>query len=152
MRRVNKLLFIVSLFMIFAAISATDSTEFNIKVPKGVEELLQRNPTTTSVKIIGLVPAHNEQNIITQCLQGLSLYTDAIVFLDDASDDNSFEIVESLKESCNVVSIIRKTKWHREEPENHNKLLTEGRKLGGTHFIVIDADELFTANFLDNHS
>ncbi len=152
MRRVNKLLFIVSLFMIFAAISATDSTEFNIKVPKGVEELLQRNPTTTSVKIIGLVPAHNEQNIITQCLQALSLYTDAIVYLDDASDDNSLEIVESLKESCNVVSIIRKTEWYRDEPGDRNKLLAEGRKLGGTHFIVLDADELFTANCLDNQS
>jgi hypothetical protein len=29
-------------------------------------------------------------------------------------------------------------------------LLTAGRAIGGTHFVVIDADEVFTANCLDN--
>ena len=94
--------------------------------------------------------ARNESNIIAQCLKALSLYTDAIVYLDDASDDNNVEIVQSLAKECNIEKIIQKQSWYRDEPGDRNKLLTEGRKLGGTHFVVLDADEMFTANCLEN--
>lgn len=150
MRLFNSFSFIVAILIGFASQNAFTSINIEFKAPKGVEELFQRNPTNTPVKIIGLVPAHNEQNVIAHCLQALSLYTDAIVYLDDASDDNTLAIVESLKESCNVASIIRKSEWYRDEPGDRNALLREGRKLGGTHFIVLDADELLTANCLDN--
>lgn len=112
---------------------------------KPVHELSMRSPQA-NVKIVGLVPAHNESNIIQQCLQALSLITDAIIYLDDASDDNSLEIVNSLQKTCNIESILHKDTWHRDEPADRNALLTEGRRIGGTHFIVIDADELFSAN------
>ena len=101
-------------------------------------------------KIVGLIPSRNESPIIEQCLRALSLYTDAIVCLDDASTDNTLEIVKSLAEECNIEKIIAKEKWYRDEPGDRNKLLQAGRKIGGTHFIVIDADEMLTANFLEN--
>lgn len=105
----------------------------------------------TSPKIIGLIPARNEAGVIKQCLQALSLYTDAIVYLDDASDDNSVEVVESIAAECKVQKIIKKTVWLRDEPADKNALLEAGRALGGTHFIVIDADEMFTANCLEDN-
>lgn len=102
-------------------------------------------------KIVGLVPVRNEAALIGQCLKCLSCFTDAIVVLDDASTDETVEIVKSLARECNIKRIIEKKKWYRDEPGDKNKLLNAGRKIGGTHFIVIDADEIFTSNCLDNN-
>jgi len=109
------------------------------------------NITATESKIVGLVPARNEAPFIEQCLRALSLYADAIVYLDDASTDNTVEIVQSLAKACNIEKIIVKEKWYRDEPGDRNKLLQAGREIGGTHFIVIDADEMLTANFLEDN-
>lgn len=102
-------------------------------------------------KIIGIVPARNEAAIIRQCLQALAMYTDAIIYLDDASEDDSVKIVESIKDECHVEKIITKKTWYRDEPGDKNALLSAGRQLGGTHYIVLDADEILSSNFLENN-
>ncbi|PKN03214.1 hypothetical protein CVU75_03415 [Candidatus Dependentiae bacterium HGW-Dependentiae-1] len=102
-------------------------------------------------KIIGLVPVRNEEQYIDQCLRGLALYTDAIIVLDDASTDHTVAIVQSIAKECNVATIIKKNVWVRDEPGDRNKLLQAGRAIGGTHFIVMDADEMFTAPCLKNN-
>ena len=38
--------------------------------------------------------------------------------------------------------------WDRDEPADRNRLLALGREIGGTHFIMLDADEILTANLL----
>jgi len=106
---------------------------------------------THKKKIVGLIGARNEENIIKQCLQALALYTDAIVFLDDASQDSTLDIVRSLKDEYNIATIITKKKWVRDEPGDRNKLLQAGRALGGTHFVIVDADEMFSANLTHNN-
>ena len=105
----------------------------------------------TKKKVVGLLPARNESAIIEQCLHALSLYTDAIVYLDDASDDNSVAIVKSVATKYKMEKIIRKKVWKRDEPGDRNALLKAGREIGGTHFIVIDADEILTANCLQDN-
>lgn len=102
-------------------------------------------------KIIGLIPMRNEEIMIEQCLRGLAMITDEIIILDDASTDNSMAIIESLAKDCNITEIRRKKTWHRDEPGDRNALLNAGRAHGGTHFVVIDADEMFTGNCLDNN-
>lgn len=97
-------------------------------------------------KIVGLIPARNEAQRLPFCLRALRPHVDAIVYLDDCSDDDSVRVVESLAAECCVEHIIRKTHWHRDEPGDRNALLAAGRRIGGTHFIVLDADEAFTAN------
>jgi len=113
-----------------------------------------------AAKIIGLVPVRNEELLIEQCLRSLAVYTDAIVVLDDASEDRTLEIVRKLASECNIEKIITKKKWRyscngknteRPESDDRNALLDAGRKLGGTHFIVLDADELLTANCAHNN-
>lgn len=104
--------------------------------------------TEQQPKIVGLVPARNERHIIAQCLRALSLFTDAIIYLDDASTDETPAIVESLAHECRIERIIRKKDWHRDEPGDRNTMLKAGREIGGTHFIIIDADEMLTANLL----
>ncbi len=97
-------------------------------------------------KIVGLLTVRNEQLFITQCLKALSRYTDAIVLLDDCSDDDTYKIVQSLTQECNIEKILRKLSWYRDEPGDKNALLNAARAIGGTHFIFIDADEMLTAN------
>ncbi len=101
-------------------------------------------------KIVGLVPVRNEAAMIEPCLKALALYTDAIVVLDDASEDGTLTTIHRLKDECNIAKIITKETWYRDEPGDRNLLLQAGRAIGGTHFIVIDADEMFTANLLQD--
>lgn len=123
--------------------------------PPGVHR--QQNPVTVpfdwskrAPKIVGLVTVRNESAIVGQALRLLSLFTDAIVLLDDASTDDTVAVCEAHATSCRVQHIIRKRTWFRDEPGDRNRLLNAGRAIGGTHFIVIDADECFTANLLRN--
>jgi glycosyltransferase involved in cell wall biosynthesis len=90
----------------------------------------------------------NEENFLAQHLKALSLFTDAIVVLDDASTDNSLKIAYDLQKECNIEKIIEKDIWFRDEPGDRNKLLQAGREIGGTHFICIDADEMISSNLL----
>jgi glycosyltransferase involved in cell wall biosynthesis len=109
-----------------------------------------RSAASRPSRIVGLVPARNEEHVIAQCLRALSMHTEAIVFLDDASTDGTLGIVESLAGECRIERIIRKKKWRRDEPGDRNALLAAGRDIGGTHFIVIDADELITSNLVNS--
>ena len=111
--------------------------DFNFKVTK------------PGAKIVALVPARNEGAKIAFCFRALARVVDAIVYLDDCSDDDTVSIVESIAAECRVERIIRKPTWHRDEPGDRNALLRAGREIGGTHFAVIDADEAFTANCAD---
>ena len=104
-----------------------------------------------SAKIIGLVAARNAELLIKQCLRGLACYTDGIIVLDDASDDNTVAIIKDLIQECNITKIITKDTWYRDEGKDRNLLLTVGRECGGTHFVMLDADELFTANCRENN-
>jgi glycosyltransferase involved in cell wall biosynthesis len=102
-------------------------------------------------KIIGLIPERNESNILGECLKALSKFTDEIIILDDCSTDNSVEIAKSLANECKVVEIIEKKKWYRDESGDRNLLLEAGRKHKGTHFIVIDADEILTGYCIEHN-
>jgi FkbM family methyltransferase len=108
------------------------------------------NWRTRPAKIVGLVTVRNESSIIGQCLESLARFTNAIIVLDDASTDKTVEVCEDLRNKCNVAHIIKKRVWYRDEPSDRNRLLNAGRSIGGTHFVVIDADEVFTANLLQN--
>ncbi len=105
-------------------------------------------PMYSIPKIVVLVPGRNESNILAQFFQAAVCIADAIVYLDDASTDNSLEIARSLAQACRIESIIEKKQWYRDEPGDRNRLLQEGRRIGGTHFVVLDVDEMFTANLL----
>jgi len=101
-------------------------------------------------KIVALLPARNEGAKLTISLKALACHTDAIIYLDDCSTDDSLHYVETCREECRVERILTKNYWKRDEPHDRNRLLQAGRDIGGTHFIVIDADEALTSNFLTN--
>ena len=103
-------------------------------------------------RIIGLVPVRNEEARIGFCLHALALVADAVIVLDDNSDDRTVEVVQGLAAACKVAQIITKDAqgWFRNETGDRNLLLQAGRAHGGTHFIVLDADEAFTGNLVDS--
>jgi len=100
-------------------------------------------------KIVGLVPARNEGAKIQFALRALAQHTDAIVYLDDFSSDDTLTLVEKCREECRIERILTKDQWLRDEPADRNRLLEAGREIGGTHFIVIDADEALSSNLLE---
>lgn len=105
-------------------------------------------------KIVGLMQIRNEEVMLEQHLRALACYTDAIVIINDASTDGSSLIIDLLKEELNIEKVITHIISSREngnESDNHQLLLETGRSIGGTHFIVIDADEMFTANCLKDN-
>jgi glycosyltransferase involved in cell wall biosynthesis len=97
------------------------------------------------IKIVGLVPVRNEAIFVGNCLRALAAHTDAIIVLDDVSTDGTLDIVKSLVKECRIERIIEKKEWVRNERADKQALLEAGRQIGGTHFIVIDADEIFSA-------
>jgi glycosyltransferase involved in cell wall biosynthesis len=105
-------------------------------------------------KIVTLMQVRNEENIIEQCLRAITLYTDAIIVLDDASTDKTLSIVQFLSKELPIEKIICCEISSREngnESDNAQMLLSAGREIYGTHFIILDADEMFTANCMQNN-
>lgn len=105
-------------------------------------------------KIVALVQIRNERETIEQFLRMIALYAESIVILDDASDDNTVEIIQRLATILPIEKIIlnQVSAWqYGSEKDNREKLLLAGREVGGTHFIMLDADEMFSAHCLQNN-
>jgi hypothetical protein len=134
--------------LILSAFVSGDTNEANVyDVSMGFSDAGMQSQN--EYKIVGLVPVRNEARRITFCLRALALFTDSIVVLDDMSTDDTVDVVRSLSSDCKVERIITKSVWDRNETADRNALLSVGRSIGGTHFVVIDADEAFTANLAD---
>lgn len=106
-------------------------------------------------KIVALVEIRNTRASLPSFIRALAGLVDSIVILDDHSSDGSR--VEILKLStagspdvhsrAPVELLINKTgPWVREELADRNILLRYGRAVGGTHFVLPDYDEYFSAN------
>lgn len=106
------------------------------------------NTQDNQPKIVALVPGHNDNRFLTNCFKSLALFVDAIVYLDDASTDSSIDTAITLQKECRIEQIMVKKEWIRDASRDRNILLQIGRSIGGTHFVVIDADEMFTSNLL----
>jgi len=97
------------------------------------------------MKIIALIPVKNESKILPSCIKNLKTWVNEIVIYDDHSTDASAEVARSL--GCHVITENYKAEAGWPEYEIRERLLREGRTLGGTHFVGIDADEAFTLAF-----
>jgi glycosyltransferase involved in cell wall biosynthesis len=102
-------------------------------------------------KIVALMPVRNEARTIEQILRAVACYSDSIIILDDASNDTTLEILHNLASELTIEKIIEKKKWIRDEKADRQALLDAGRAAGGTHFIVLDADQMFSAHCLHNN-
>jgi hypothetical protein len=101
------------------------------------------------MKVIGLMTARNEDWILGLTLRGVMLIVDEMIVLDHASTDDTARIIrEVAREHPGRIHHQRREDPVWREATIRQSLLEDGRKLGGTHFWVIDADELLTGNLL----
>lgn len=112
-------------------------------------------------KIVALVEVRNVETTINPFLTALSNIVDSIIVLDDHSTDltrnaamlfNSRLVRDSAEANKPTVeALLNKTgEWLREELFDRQILLHVGRKIGGTHFVLLDYDEYFSSNCVRN--
>ncbi|KAJ8907968.1 hypothetical protein NDN08_008070 [Rhodosorus marinus] len=98
-------------------------------------------------KIVALVEVRNVRNAVPFFLTAISRVVDSVVVLDDHSEDNTVGLIEDHHEHKVEVLLKKTGPWkRREEMRDRNILLEYGRKAGGTHFVLLDYDEFFSAN------
>ena len=102
----------------------------------------------TTTKIIALLPFKNEEWVIKEYIHTIKKITDHIIAYDDNSTDASRALLENVGAKIITENYKEKSGWA--EHSIRERLLTEGRKEGGTHFICLDADEVFSNIFLKN--
>jgi hypothetical protein len=101
------------------------------------------------MKVVGLMTARNEDWILGLTLRAATLIVDEIIVLDHASTDRTRAIVHEIANECpGRIHCRRREDPAWREASIRQGLLEEGRLLGGTHFWVIDADELLTGNLV----
>lgn len=94
------------------------------------------------MKVIALLPIRNEEWVLPTTLPGLKRFVDDIVVLDGHSEDRSRELVKA-----HGGHVLQQEGHEPRYASWRQALLEEGRRRGGTHFVWLDADEAFTANF-----
>ncbi len=99
-----------------------------------------------SKKIIALLPFKNEEWIIGEYINSVKKIADHIIAYDDNSTDNSRKLLEEA--GAEIITNNYKTESYFAEHEIRQELLNRGRKEGGTHFVCLDADEIFSNNFI----
>ena len=95
------------------------------------------------MKVIALVAFKNEETFLKNNLPQLSHLCDVLIGHDDDSTDHSREIFT--QHGGKVIPHSRKLDWANGcQFQVRQSLLRIGREEGGTHFICLDADEVFT--------
>lgn len=104
------------------------------------------------MKLVGLMMVRNEGWALGMTLRAAMTWCDAIVLLNHGNDPETKKIVEDAAghHVCDVLVIENAPcdgSWR--EMDLRQRMLDEGRRwMGGTHFAIIDGDEMLTANRL----
>lgn len=107
------------------------------------------------------MPVRNEDWILGFSARAALMWCDVLVVMLHRCSDRSNEIIEDIREEHDCLgSIVERPNSERrvivlrdfalewEEMRMRQRLLEIGRELGGTHFALIDADEVLTGNLL----
>lgn len=100
------------------------------------------------MKVVSLLTAKNEDWVIENCLKSLVRVSDEIIAIDDNSIDKTKKILKDY--NVKIIEPYKQLNYGWNEYLNRQLLLNKGREIGGTHFIVLDADEAFSSNFKIN--
>lgn len=101
-------------------------------------------------KLVALLVVRNESWILGYSLRVALSWCDELVILDHGSTDATPKIIKSAQDEypgrvhCEV---IEDPKWN--EMIHRQRSLAVGREHGGTHFAIIDADEILCAHLLN---
>ena len=103
------------------------------------------------MKLIGLMLARNEDWVIEASAKAALRWCDELVVFLDRCTDNTIECLRVADAGAGRIMYMaetaEKTQW--DEMDVRQLTLEQGRANGGTHFAIIDADEILTANLDD---
>ncbi|MDP9010234.1 MAG: glycosyltransferase family 2 protein [Pseudomonadota bacterium] len=129
-----------------------------LKVSKGVVQILKRlyrrvralARPVAAPKLVALTATRNEDWVLGLSLRVSLSYCDAVVVTDHGSTDRSAQIIRDAQAefpNCPIdVRRVESGEWR--EADLRQEMLERGRRLGATHFVIVDADEVPTANLL----
>jgi hypothetical protein len=100
------------------------------------------------MKIIALLPFRNEEKFIPSFVSTVTKIADEIIAIDDQSTDKSAQLLREAGATVYAGDMKEVAGWA--EYGIRQKLLELGRQAGGTHFVILDADETFTGNFISH--
>ena len=105
-----------------------------------------------SPKIVALTAIRNEDWVLGLSLRVSLSFCDAVVITDHGSTDGSAEIIRQARAEFpkREVSVLRTEHAEWMEMDVRQEMLDRGRGLGGTHFVIVDADEVPTGNLFAN--
>ncbi len=101
-------------------------------------------------KLVALTATRNEDWVLGLSLRVSLSYCNAVVVTDHGSTDRTAQIIRDAQAefpNCPIdVRRVEHTEWR--EADVRQEMLERGRRLGGTHFVIVDADEVPTGNLL----
>lgn len=99
--------------------------------------------------ICGLMLTRSEDWVIGLSLRAALLYCDKVLVYDHLSDDATPRVVRQIanENPGRVEIILDETPWW-DEMVQRQRMLDRGREMGGTHFVIVDADEVLTSNLV----
>ena len=103
------------------------------------------------MQLVGLMLVRNESWVLNCTLRGALKWCDSVVVMDHASTDATLDNINEISNEAGKGRVYiyhwpDGSKW--DEMLQRQRLLEMGRSVGGTHFGLIDADEIVTANNL----
>ena len=96
-------------------------------------------------KIISLTICRNSAWSIKPVIEHALQYCDAAVVLVHASTDNTVDILRCLDDRVHILE-AKAGPW--DEMTHRQKTLEQGRSLGGTHFVILDDDEMMAQHLV----
>jgi len=101
-------------------------------------------------RIVAILPVRNEGWILGCSLRALMRWVDSVVVLNHASTDNTGAILDALviEYGTGRVTVMEDNDPTWREMSQRQKLLDAARFLDASHVVIVDADEILTANFL----
>ena len=102
----------------------------------------------TPMKIVGLMPVRNEDWCLGLTARAALKVVDHLIIFDHASTDRTPEIAREIIAEASYHQVV----YNREEDPTWREMahrqwmLDAARRLGATHIVMIDADELLTGN------
>jgi hypothetical protein len=98
------------------------------------------------MKLISLTICRNSAWSIEPVITHALKYCDEAVVLAHACEDNTVEILRKFDDRIHIISTEKGPEW--DEMAHRQKALEEGRVHGGTHFVILDDDEIMAEHLV----
>jgi hypothetical protein len=101
-------------------------------------------------RLVALTATRDDDWVLGLSLRASLSFCDAVVLTDHRSGPRTAGLVREIQAEFpdGEISVRRDESTEWMEADVRQEMLERGRALGGTHFVIVDADELPTANLL----